>query len=198
MSIDLTWSDCDFALAGFSDNLGFEDSKKSKWKYYMYKFVYYCGNINISLSLISLLFSIYSLIYLKKFILITMLSFYCFGFFLYSAKFCYNSLISETFNELIVCIKEFNKDFKDEKELFNKFLSNIKLKTNLMGIFFIIWILSITNLKNGIFSLLSVYTGYNISYCIFPKKLLEKYIKMEKDSQTNIYSMEMGNIQHTE
>tara|TARA_B100001175_G_scaffold123533_1_gene105197 strand:+ start:15869 stop:16465 length:597 start_codon:yes stop_codon:yes gene_type:complete len=194
---DLTWSDCDVALAGFSNNSGFEDSKKSKWKYHMYKFVYYCGNINAGFSLISLLFSSYSLVYLKKYILVTMPSFYCLGYFLYSAKFCYNSLISESFNELIVCCKESNKDFKDEKELFNKFLGNINFKTNLMGLFGIIWILSISNLKHGIFGLLSVYVGYNMSYCFFPKKLLEKYTKIEINSQNNLCSMEMGNI-HTE
>ena len=90
-----------------------------------------------------------------------------------------------------------NKDFKDEKELFNKFLGNINFKTNLMGLFGIIWILSISNLKYGIFGLLSVYVGYNISYCFFPKKLLEKYTKIEINSQNNLCSMEMGNI-HTE
>ena len=121
------WSDCDVALAGFSDNSGLETSilKRSKWKYHMYKFIYYCGNINISLSLVSLLFSSYSLIYLKKYLLITILSFYCFGYFMYSTKFCYDSLISKTFNELIESCKESNKDFKDEKEIFNMFLGNI-------------------------------------------------------------------------
>ena len=71
MNSDLMWSDCDVALAGFSDNSGLETSilKRSKWKYHMYKFIYYCGNINISLSLVSLLFSSYSLIYLKKYLL---------------------------------------------------------------------------------------------------------------------------------
>ena len=37
----------------------------------------------------------------------------------------YDSLISKTFNELIESCKESNKDFKDEKEIFNMFLGNI-------------------------------------------------------------------------
>ncbi len=201
MNSDLMWSDCDVALAGFSDNSGLETSisKRSKWKYHMYKFIYYCGKINISLSLVSLLFSSYSLIYLKTTIsiLITMLSFYCFGYFMYSAKFCYDSLISKTFNELIESCKESNKDFKDEKEIFNMFLGNIKFKTNLIGIFFIIWILSCSNFKHGFLGLLSVASGYTHAYCFFPKKLLEKYVKMDKNqiivnSENNISSMEMG------
>ena len=77
------------------------------------------------------------------------------------------------------------------------FLGNINFKTNLIGIFFIIWILSCSNFKHGFLGLLGVASGYTHAYCFFPKKLLEKYVKMDKNqiivnSENNISSMEMG------
>ena len=53
------------------------------------------------------------------------------------------------------------------------------------------------NFKHGFLGLLGVASGYTHAYCFFPKKLLEKYVKMDKNqiivnSENNISSMEMG------
>ena len=169
---DFTWTDCDFALAGFSKILNNEEevnkSNLVNGKTHMYKLIPYCGNINAIVTFSMFLLSNHYL-YHKSNSFFGLVSFYSCGYFLYSTFWYFTKGITISIVSLINDTNHSNHYIKDKEELLKIYYEYIRSKVILTTIPCVLWILTSTKLIYGLFMVLSLNLGILHAYHTFPK-----------------------------
>tara|TARA_Y100000748_G_scaffold257297_1_gene223939 strand:- start:5657 stop:6235 length:579 start_codon:yes stop_codon:yes gene_type:complete len=182
---DYTWSDCDFAMAGFSKILNNKEEVYKPnivhGKTHMYKLISYCGNINAIVTFSMFLLSNHYL-YHKSNSFLGLISFYPCGYFLYSTFWYFTKGITISIVSLINETNDSKHYIKDKEELLKIYYEYIRSKVILTTIPSFLWIMTSTKFIYGLFILLSFNLGIFHAYRTFPK--IDNYTATDfKDSE---------------
>ena len=169
---DLTWSDCDIAIAGFSNLLNDKEIYKpelTKGNSDMYHLISYCGNFNAIVTF-SMYLLVHKSIYNKKSNSFEgILSAYSMGFFLYSTFWYFTKGINFSIIELKNNTKDTNGNIKEQNELLKSYYGYTRSRIILAVVPSMIWILSSTKFFYGLVLLLFAMSGMYHGYRIYPK-----------------------------